>query len=163
MAPNLFLCLRNAFCPLYWFRPRIRIHGDICKDVHWTVPVPGIYRYVPGHGWHLIRRDDSEENQQASPEPVVYCQVLHQYMLASEMDSRCRLFSVAVREGAKPQQFRFFLLDDGATWVAAYDQKDRFIPGPYRKWKFDRKTMEMRPVTFLDNEGTGKGKSTSAI
>jgi hypothetical protein len=84
----------------------------------------------------------------------VYCQVLHQYMLASELDSRCRLFWVVLREGAKPRQFRFFLLDDGVTWVAAYDEKGRFIPGPYCKWAFDKETMEIRPMNFHDNGGS---------
>ncbi|PGH10494.1 hypothetical protein AJ79_05422 [Helicocarpus griseus UAMH5409] len=160
MAPNLFLCLRTVFCPVYWCRPSLQIQGAIFEDEHWEKPVPGTYRYLPGHGWHLIERDDPSPGEYESPEPVVYCQILHRYLLASDMEKRCRSLSVITDKGAKPQEFRFFLLDDGATWVAGWDAKDRFIPGPYLKWYFDKERQEMRPKKAISIESTESRKGS---
>lgn len=145
MAPNLFLCLRTVFCPIYWFQRGDRIQGSIHKEEHWDTPVPGIYRYIPGHGWHLICRD-GEENDEKVPVPIVYCRILHRYLFEYEMNERCAWHWITPYEGAKPEKLRFFLLDDGYTWVAGWDAKGRFIPGPYQKWRFDSFTDKMRPL-----------------
>lgn len=136
MAPNLFVCLRTVFCPIYWFQHGDRINGNISRDEHWDSPVPGTYRYIPGHGWHLVRRDDNLPDEKL-PLPVVYCRILHRHLFEDDMDDRCQWHSVTSYGGAKSETFLFFRLDDGRTWVAGWDEKRRFIPGPYPKWAFD--------------------------
>ncbi|KAJ5611014.1 hypothetical protein N7510_007733 [Penicillium lagena] len=136
MAPNLFICLRAVFCPTYWFQNGNRINGAVNREQHWETPVPGTYQFFPGKGWHLIRRDDGGHDEKL-PAPLVYCRVLHRYMFESELEDRCRWFSAPLHRGGRPEQLRFLLLDDGVSWVAAWDAQDRFIPGPYPKWWLD--------------------------
>ncbi|PGG95366.1 hypothetical protein AJ80_09973 [Polytolypa hystricis UAMH7299] len=162
MAPNLFICLRTAFVPKYWFRSGVRVHGSIVQDEHWTEPTPGTYRYVPGHGWHLIRRDDTPADAPISPEPVVYCEVVNRYLLASDIERRCRSSVVTGKDG-KMQRFRFFRLDDGVSWVAAWDDKDRLIQGPYRRWCLDKESGEMRLMTAADVAELGLAVSGGAV
>ncbi|KAL1863566.1 hypothetical protein Plec18167_000660 [Paecilomyces lecythidis] len=158
MAPNLYLCLRTLFCPQYWFQRGERIRGAITVDEHWSSPVPGTYRYIPGRGWHLIHRDDATCDEK-SPQPTVYCRIIHRYLLESEMQERCRWHTVTRTEGGKPEQFLFFLLDDGFTWVAGWDHKGRFIPGPYRKWCFDKESMKMRRMKTCESAPTSRSVS----
>lgn len=146
MAPNLFLCLRMAFCPIYWFQRGDRVQGSISKEEHWHFPVPGIYRYIPGRGWHLVSRDGSEYDEKM-PVPLVYCRILHRYLFEDEMNARCSWHTISVRGGEKEETLRFFRLDDGYTYVAGWDAKGRFIPGPYQKWHFDPLANTMRPVS----------------
>ncbi|OJJ51216.1 hypothetical protein ASPZODRAFT_56018 [Penicilliopsis zonata CBS 506.65] len=146
MAPNLFLCLRTVFCPLYWFQRGERIDGSLHKEEHWDSPVPGTYKYTPGHGWQLIRRDDSDSDEK-TPVSLVYCRILHRYLFDYEMEERCLWHTVTHREGVPPERFMFFLLDDGYTYVAGWDARGRFIPGPYQKWSFDSDTKTMTRMT----------------
>jgi hypothetical protein len=136
MAPNLFICLRAVFCPTYWFQNGDRIKGAVNREQHWETPVPGTYQFFPGKGWHLIHRDDDDHDEKL-PAPLVYCRVLHRYMFESEFEDRCRWFSAPLHRGGRPEQLRFLLLDDGVSWVAAWDAQDCFIPGPYPKWWLD--------------------------
>ncbi|KAL2222065.1 hypothetical protein M432DRAFT_587972 [Thermoascus aurantiacus ATCC 26904] len=159
MAPNPFLCLRTLCCPLYWFQRGERFDDSICVEEHWSAPVPGIYRYIPKRGWHLVRRDDADEDEEI-PQPTVYCRILHRYLLESEMQERCRWHTVKGK-GDKPQKFLFFRLDDGYTWVAGWDAKGRFIPGPYRKWCYDKESMTMRRMTA--SEGADSSRSSSIV
>jgi hypothetical protein len=145
MAPNLFICLRAAFCPTYWFQRGERIQGSIYQEEHWESPVPGIYKYIPGLGWHLVHKDGCEYEEKV-PVPLVYCRILHRYIFEHEMEDRCRWQSVTLHEGAKPERLLFFLLDDGYTWVAGWDAKGKFIPGPYQKWHYDHGTKTMQRV-----------------
>ncbi|KKK15847.1 hypothetical protein P175DRAFT_0528429 [Aspergillus ochraceoroseus IBT 24754] len=147
MAPNLFLCMRNAFCPTYWFQRGERIQGSIHKEERWQSPVPGIYKYIPGRGWHLIYKDGSEHDEKV-PIPLVYCRILHRYMFEHEMEERCHLHTVTLQDGGSPEELMFFLLDDGDTYVAGWDSKGKFIPGPYQKWYLDAETNTMRRVIF---------------
>ncbi|KAJ5102116.1 hypothetical protein NUU61_004338 [Penicillium alfredii] len=137
MAPNPFLCLRAVFCPTYWFNRGERIHGSISCEQHWDSPVPGTYKFFPGHGWHLIHPDGHENEKDKAPAALVYCRILHRYMFESELEGRCRWFSAPLHKGGRPERLRFFLLDDGVHWVAGWDAQDRFIPGPYPKWWLD--------------------------
>lgn len=133
MAPNLYICARNAVCPWYWFRPRQRYHND---EQFWSTPVPGIYKHFPGQGWHLIRREGHEKNEKFPP-ALVYCRVLHRYMFDHELEERSRWAIAPMHRGGRPEKLRFFLLDDGVHWIAGWDAKGRFIPGPYPKWWLD--------------------------
>lgn len=196
MAPNLFILARNIFHPKYLLRhgrkDRIKIKGSISREEHWDAPVPGTYKYTPGQGWFLIRRDDDTEQasvgshtqidsscsdisstlgstQQSLPEPVVYNSILHRYILVSDLKRRVRRCEIPVacniaastssnseKTKQKPtaatttatttrmQAFWFLRLDDGKTWVAAWDDNDNFLPGPYLKWRYDKKKKEMK-------------------
>jgi hypothetical protein len=145
MSPNLFLCLRTVFCPLYWFHHGDRIQGSIAKTEHWESPVPGVYRYIPGHGWHLIARDG--QGTEKLPVRLVYCRIVHRYLFEHELDDRCSWHCITPHDGApNPEKLRFFLLDDGRTWVAGWDSRGEFIPGPYQKWRFDPVSNSMRKV-----------------
>ncbi|KAA8648210.1 hypothetical protein EYZ11_007563 [Aspergillus tanneri] len=155
MAPNLFLCLRKAFCPIYWFQRGERIQGSIHKEEHWESPVPGIYKYIPARGWHLIYRDGNEYEEKV-PVPLVYCRILHRHIFEHEMEERCSWHSVTVHEGAESEKFLFFLLDDGCTWVAGWDSKGKFIPGPYQKWYLDAETNTMRRTLFPDSANVSR-------
>lgn len=167
MAPNLFLCLRTVFCPIYWFRPSIRVEGSICGEEHWDSPVPGTYRYVPRRGWYLIRRDDAPNDEGMFPEPVVYCRIIHRHLLASDMEERCQWHTVVSPDdpSSTPREYRFFQLDDGICWVAGWDAKGEFIPGPYRRWCFDKESLSMRPMKSRKDLGAGSrmNSSTSAF
>ncbi|RAL04783.1 uncharacterized protein BO80DRAFT_208327 [Aspergillus ibericus CBS 121593] len=155
MAPNLFLCLRKVFCPTYWFQRGERIQGSIHKEEHWDSPVPGIYKYIPGRGWHLIYKDGNDTDEKV-PVPLVYCRILHRYIFEHEMEDRCRWHSVETTEGAKPEEFMFFLLDDGFTWVAGWDAKGKFIAGPYQKWHYDAEANTMRRVLFPESSNVSR-------
>ncbi|PYH90277.1 hypothetical protein BO71DRAFT_80986 [Aspergillus ellipticus CBS 707.79] len=155
MAPNLFLCLRKAFCPTYWFQRGERIQGSIHKEEHWDSPVPGIYKYIPGRGWHLVLKDGNEHDEKM-PIPLVYCRILHRYVFEHEMEERCRWHTVAIEEGAKPERFLFFLLDDKYTWVAGWDDKGKFIPGPYQKWHYDAEKRTMRRELFPESSNVSR-------
>lgn len=158
MAPNLFLCLRAVFCPLYWFHRGERIHGSIHREEHWNSPVPGIYKYIPGRGWHLISRDGSEDDEKL-PVPLIYCRILHRYLFEDDMEDRCRWHMVSLEEGAKPARCMFFRLDDGYTWVAGWDAQGVFIPGPYPKWHLDSETNTMRRVPFPESSNVSRCSS----
>ncbi|KAK9567313.1 hypothetical protein V6Z88_001664 [Aspergillus fumigatus] len=158
MAPNLFICLRAVFCPTYWFQRGERIQGSIFQEEHWESPVPGIYKYIPGRGWHLVQRDDSEYEEKV-PVPLVYCRILHRYIFEHEMEDRCRWQSVTLHEGAKPERLLFFLLDDGYTWVAGWDAKGTFIPGPYQKWHYDHDTKTMQRVVSPESSNVSRCSS----
>ncbi|KAL1994959.1 hypothetical protein VTN49DRAFT_1146 [Thermomyces lanuginosus] len=145
MAPNIFLILRNLFCPVYWCNKGYQIEGSIIRDEHWDSPVPGIYRYIPERGWHLIRPDDTEKDL-TEPEQVVYCRIVRRYLLASDMQRRCRYFSAVEREGERPKRRLFFRLDDCISWVIGWDERGRFMPGPYQKWCYDKESGVMRPM-----------------
>lgn len=145
MSPNLFLCLRTVLCPVYWFQRGERINGSIHREEHWESPVPGIYKYIPGHGWHLIYRDGNKYDEKV-PVPLIYCRILHRYIFEYEMEERCRWYYVSLEEGAAPIRRLFFRLDDGYTWVAGWDAKGCFLPGPYVKWSFDTEANTMRRV-----------------
>lgn len=160
MAPNLFLCLRTVFCPTYWFHRGERIDGLTRRAEHWDSPVPGIYRYIPGRGWHLIYCDGHEDDEKA-PIPLVYCRILHRYIFKHEMEDRSRTESVALEEGAAPVKRTFFRLDDGCTWVIGWDAKDRFIPGPYNKWYLDAETNCMRRVSWSDSAAVSRSSSVA--
>ncbi|KAL5355801.1 hypothetical protein BJX96DRAFT_141882 [Aspergillus floccosus] len=155
MSPNLFLCLRTVLCPTYWFQRGERIHGSLQKEEHWESPVPGIYKYIPGRGWHLIYKDGNEYEEKV-PVPLVYCRILHRYMFEYEMEDRCRWHSVVLHEGAKPEQLLFFQLDDEDCWVAGWDRKGRFIPGPYQKWRFDPATNSMRRILVPESSNVSR-------
>lgn len=163
MAPNLFLCIRTIFCPTYWFQRGERIKGSLHhREEHWDSPLPGTYRYSPGHGWRLIRRDGSDMDEKI-PVSLVYCRILHRYLFDYEMEERCQWHSVpTVREkelggdynnvksgssSRKTERFLFFRLDDGWTWVAGWDAAGKFIPGPYQKWYYDEETETMKRMT----------------
>ena len=92
MSPNLFLCLRALFCPVYWFQRGERIRGSVYRREHWDSPVPGIYTFIPGQGWHLVSRDDDRDGtvKEKEPVPLMYCRVLHRYLLEDDMEERCR-------------------------------------------------------------------------
>ncbi|KAI5299292.1 hypothetical protein KEM55_002351 [Ascosphaera atra] len=225
MAPNLYILTRNIIHPKYWLRKGrkvcVKINGSITREEHWDAPVPGTYRYIPGQGWFLIRRDyhsarggdsdsdaptrsEASENGASSsksdcssimshqkhdlPEPVVYNSVLHRYILAVDLQNRLRRCEIPVADltqrptgptrtktgmgGAKEknalppreqqqqnaqaqiqvQAFWFLRLDDGKTWVAAWDSRDRFLPGPYLRWRYDRKAKTMKLQCPLTNE-----------
>ncbi|KAI5302496.1 hypothetical protein KEM56_000647 [Ascosphaera pollenicola] len=186
MAPNLFILARNIFHPKYLLRhgrkDRIKIKGSISREEHWDEPVPGTYKYTPGQGWFLIRRDDGAErvsvelhaqsdysgsdsstlgsNSQSLPEPVVYNSILHRYILVSDLKRRVRRCSIPIACSSttsngsnsektkqepitRMQAFWFLRLDDGKTWVPAWDDHDNFLPGPYLKWRYDKKKREM--------------------
>ncbi|KAL2829222.1 hypothetical protein BDW59DRAFT_159218 [Aspergillus cavernicola] len=147
MAPNLFLCLRTVFCPTYWFQRGQRIQGSIHREEHWDSPVPGIYKYIPSQGWHLVCRDGNEYDEKVSV-PVVYCRILHRYLFEDEVDDRCQWHTVTLQDGGKPEKLLFFLLDDGDTYVAGWDAKGKFIPGPYQRWYLDIETKTMQRVLF---------------
>ncbi|KAH8696688.1 hypothetical protein BGW36DRAFT_298011 [Talaromyces proteolyticus] len=161
MAPNIFICLRNALCPLYWLEKGTRVEGKVSKSEHWDSPVPGTYRFIPGRGWHLIRRDDDEEDSNQTPVPVVYCRIVHRYLFASEMEQRCRYHKVVLRKDEDAQRCLFFRLDDGFTWVIGWDSRGKFIPGPYRKWCYDKETMTMRRMTSYESSSAATSPSTS--
>jgi len=84
-------------------------------------------------------------------EEVRYCRILHRYFLASELEARCRWEAVVRSEGGKAEMCRFFRLDDGVAWVLCWDEKGRFVHGPYRKWTVDRETGLMRPMVRGDD------------
>jgi hypothetical protein len=162
MAPNIFICLRNALCPLYWAEKGNRVNGDVAKDEHWESPVPGTYRFIPERGWHLIHRDGAEGGKQEQPYvPVVYCRIVHRYLLASDMQQRCRYHKVELHRGEEPQRCLFFRLDDGFTWVIGWDSRGKFIPGPYRKWCYDKELMKMRRMTSYEDSSAATSPSTS--
>lgn len=147
MAPNLFLCLRTFFCPTYWFQRGERIDASLNREQHWNSPVPGTYKFLPGRGWHLIQRDGNDHCEKP-PTPLVYCRVLHRYMFESELEERCRWVSAPLHKGGSHEPLQFLLLDDGVTWIAAWDAKGHFIPGPYPKWWLDEDgcTMHRGPT-----------------
>ncbi|KAF7587334.1 hypothetical protein BBP40_007398 [Aspergillus hancockii] len=155
MAPNLFLCLRTICCPTYWFQRGERIHGSVYKEEHWESPVPGVYKYIPGRGWHLVYKDGNDYDEKV-PVPLVYCRILHRYMFEYELEDRCQWHFVTVHEGAKPQRFLFFRLDDLDTWVAGWDAKGKFIPGPYQKWYYDPEIRTMRRVLFPESSNVSR-------
>jgi len=187
MTLNLFLCARKVACPLEWCssKPRSVRPQDQHRFEHWESPIPGIYEFIPGRSWYLVRRDtdtDSESESDSSSlsststkssssrhastststsrrvskdstlgkEEVRYCRALHRYFLASELEARCRWELVVRREGAKPTRTRFFQLDDGVAWVPCWDEKGKFIHGPYRKWCLDKEMGCMRPMARAD-------------
>jgi hypothetical protein len=158
MEPNLFICLRAAFCPTYWFQHGERINGSIQREEHWESPVPGIYRHIPGLGWHLVNRDGSDYDEKVTV-PVIYCRIIHRYIFQDEMDDRCHWRTVARHEGAKPEKLLFFRLDDDYTWVAGWDAKRNFIPGPYQKWHFDPSANTMRPVSLPPSSNVSRCSS----
>ena len=150
MSPNLFLCFRALFCPTYWFQRGERIHGSVYRKEHWDSPVPGIYTYIPGQGWHLVSRDDDDDDvvNEKEPVPLIYCRVLHRYLLEDDMEERCRWHSVKLEESARPVKRMFFRLDDGYTWVTGWDARGNFIPGPYEKWVLDDEKKTMRRMSM---------------
>lgn len=160
MAPNIFLCLRNVVCPVYWFQKGHCVKGSLTKDEHWDLPVPGTYRFIPNRGWHLVRRDGAEETEEEHS-PVVYCRIVHRYLFASDMQQRCRYFEVAPNEGEEPRRCLFFRLDDGYTWVIGWDTKGRFIPGPYRKWFYDKEALTMRRMAAYKDSSASTSPSSS--
>lgn len=143
MSPNLYVCVRNIFCPHYWFKGTGSSAQSLVLEEHWISPVPGTYRYIHGRGWHLIRRDDSD-NDEDELIPTVYCRIIHRHLLASDMEQRCRWQTVKRTSSGTSKRLLFFRLDDGFTWVAGWDSGGKFIPGPYRKWYLDKESMTMR-------------------
>lgn len=172
MAPNLFLCMRTIFCPTYWFQRGERIPGSLHREEHRDSPIPGTYRYSPGHGWRLIRRDGSDTDEKM-PMSLVYCRILHRYLFDYEMDERCQWHEVRVRnrdDGAasksssrRTERYLFFRLDDGWTWVAGWDASGKFIPGPYQKWYFDVETETMRRMTSAAASSVDVSRSSSVF
>lgn len=75
------------------------------------------------------------------------------------MEERCRWHEVTRGKGGKPEKFLFFRLDDGYTWVAGWDAKGRFIPGPYRKWCYDKESMTMRRMTASESADSSRSSS----
>lgn len=73
----------------------------------------------------------SEDNDAAptalspsTPEPVVYSHILHKHILARDFKARLR-WDRAVRPSSirgKSERLGFFQLDDGFSWVIAYDK-----------------------------------------
>ena len=110
-----------------------------------------------------MRRDDTPREDGMLPEPVVYCRILHRYLLAADMEERCQWHTVVPPDDASstPQEFRFFKLDDGICWVAGWDANEEFIPGPYRKWCFDKEAMTMRPMGSRKDLGAGSRMNSS--
>lgn len=133
MAPNLYICARNAVNPKYWFK---KMDPYEFEEQYWEHPIPGIYKHYPGQGWHLMRRKGARHDEEHPP-VLVYCRLLHRYMFEKDVEARCRWVVAPKSRGGRPEKLRFFLLDDGVYWVAAWDAKGRFIPGPYAKWYMD--------------------------
>jgi hypothetical protein len=162
MAPNVFICFRTILCPYYWFQKGERLEGSIIKEEHWDSPVPGTYRYIPSRGWHLIRRDGAEEDEK-EPRSVVYCRIIHRYVLSSDMEQRCRWYTVVKEEGREPERCLFFRLDDDYTWVIGWDSRGKFIPGPYRKWCYDKEAMTMRRMVSYGDSSASTSRSSSLV
>jgi len=160
MAPNLYISVRNMFCPQYWFKSTKSNVQSLNLEEHWTSPVPGTYRHIPGRGWHLVRRDDSVKDEE-EPLPTVYCRIVHRHLLASDMQQRCRWHTVSRSSSGKPERLLFFRLDDGYTWVVGWDSKGKFIPGPYRKWCFDKESMTMRRTISSETTSTSTSRNSS--
>jgi len=100
MCPNLYLAIVSPVSTLKP-RPKQQLKSSTSFE-HWDTPVPGTYSHVPGRGWFLIHRDD-EQQRQEKPEPVVYCRILHRYLLSSELEQRCQWHRVVVVGGGERQ------------------------------------------------------------
>lgn len=147
--------MRALFCPVYWFQRGERINGSMYGSVyrreHWDSPVPGVYVFIPRQGWHLESRDDDKDGamNEKEPVPLIYCRVLHRYLLEDDMEERCRWHVVKLAKGSKPVKRMFFRLDDGYTWVTGWDAQGNFIPGPYEKWTLEDEGRTMRRMSLF--------------
>jgi hypothetical protein len=147
MSPNLFLLGKLIVSPQQWFVPRSGSRSPR-KQEHWDAPIPGTYEYIPGRGWYLIAIDAGHQTspQLRLPQPATYCKILHRPMLRQEFESRRKF------ETVKGQKGGFFLMDDGVTWVRAWDKNGAFIAKDLEKWIIDSETRLFRRMTRDDVE-----------
>lgn len=154
MSPNLFVALKTLGHPETWFREK-PASAPISLIQQRSTPIPGIYKHISS-GWFLIARESTPgskvfTNKLDTPLPVIYSQVLKRWLFEDEFVARQRKGRI---EG-EPKWHKgdgFFRLDDGVSWVHCFDSEEGFIPGPWRRYCFDRETDRFRPML----KGDGK-------
>jgi len=156
MSPNPFTAAKLLVSPQKWFARRPSATPSVRTQEHWDEPVPGTYEHIPGRGWHLVAVDDEEApSADASapitlPQPVSYCRILHRYMLRQDYECR-RKYQRTTDSKGTPKILGFFRLDDGVTWVQAWNARGEFVPGPYQRWCIDTETGRLRPMLCKDD------------
>ena len=160
MTPNLFLLARKIFYPRCWLsRRRLRrSHRRTADDREDVEPIRSSqschsYKYVPGHGWRLVRHHGLVKAGSTETESVIWCQILQRWMPQSELDDRTRRATVMRDDGILVER-SFFRFDDGVTWVDCWDSQGKVKPGPWRRWCIDDDDDEphkMRPMLKRDD------------
>jgi len=153
MAPNLFVAVKTMCHPETWFREKPSRDLSLVQVRH--EPVPGIYKYI-GNNWCLIRREAVSGTKifDADVEPpvaVVYSKVLKRWIFEEDFIARQRKGYVEGHPHWRGQA-GFFRLDDGISWVHCFDNEGEFIPGPYKRYCFDKETEKFRVML----KGDGK-------
>jgi hypothetical protein len=160
MTPNIYLMLQTLVTPTRWFAARPAAVRPVRKQEHWTSPIPGTYEHKPGRGWYLISLDEPEKHNIQLPQPVVYCKVTHEWILRTDFSARHRRELIKDSNG-ETREAGFFLLEDGITWVKAWDQHGKFKP-PFERWCIDTKTKRMRLMVYGDDPEWVSLKSSRA-
>jgi hypothetical protein len=149
MAPNIYLMLHTLVTPTRWFARRPVAIRPVREEEHWTSPIPGTYEHKAGRGWYLTVLDEPEKYNLQLPQPVVYCKVTHEWILRSEFSARHRRELIKDSNG-DIREAGFFLLDDGITWVKAWNHHGKFKP-PFERWCIDAGTKQMRLMVYGDD------------
>ncbi|KAI9845521.1 MAG: hypothetical protein M1837_004860 [Sclerophora amabilis] len=156
MAPNLALLSRKVFRPFSSPSTSPSTKAPRRKSVrrteHWEDPVPGLYEYIPGRGWFLIKRDSTLPDETLKREPVVRCSILHRWILKAELDQRICMAKTMDDQG-KIRVKRLFQLDDGVGWINCWDEDGLFDPGPWERLCADEKTGIFRKMLIGDDPG----------
>ncbi|KAI9759205.1 MAG: hypothetical protein M4579_002492 [Chaenotheca gracillima] len=155
MAPNPFGLVKKVFnsspqntpSPPESPAPRSQ---SIRRTEHWDEPVPGLYEYLPGRGWYLIKRDSASEGEKLKREPVLRCPILHRWILRADREERTRTGKAIDQSGTITTK-RFFKSDDPIAWINCWDKDGAFIPGPWERWCIDEKTGMFRKMLHGDD------------
>jgi hypothetical protein len=176
MSPNPYTAIKWLVSPHKWLSSHSSSPKPKNQVEHWSksaqVPIPGYYEHRPGRGWYLITADNIKDCHNVRlPTQVTYCRILHRWMLTTEFEKRRRQETIkhAIYCNGAPKNRGFFLLDDGRTYIMAWNSTGEFIlkSGRIQGWCIDEKTRHLRPMEPKDhpkqpaNEDSGSSRDTS--
>lgn len=125
---------------------------------HWElskkVTIPGHYQHRPGRGWYLTAVDNAEDCTLRLPQQVIYCDILHRWMLVCDFEKRRRqeMIKHPSYYNGQSKLRGFFLMDDEKTYVMAWNSTGEFIlsEGTVQGWCVDEATRTLRPMERKD-------------
>ncbi|TLD29508.1 hypothetical protein E2P81_ATG05802 [Venturia nashicola] len=166
MSPNPFTALKLLVTPHKWMSHRSGSRTPESEPEHWDkstkVTIPGHYQHRPGRGWYLTAIDNAEDCSLRLPQQVIYCSILHRWMLVCDFEKRRRqeIIKHPSYYNSQPKLRGFFLMDDGKTYVMAWNSTGEFImrEGSVQGWCIDDKTRALRPMERKD-----RPKSTTKL
>ncbi|QDS77336.1 hypothetical protein FKW77_005142 [Venturia effusa] len=159
MTPNPLTALRILVNPHKWgSSSRSENRTPNPEPEHWRkssrVSIPGHYQHKPGRGWYLTAVDNPEDCALRLPQQVIYCNILHRWMFVSDREKRRRTETIKHPSycNGQPKLRGFYLMDDGKTYVMAWNSTGRFIleEGTVQGWCIDENTRTLRPMERKD-------------